>query len=301
MTIFSFYSYGVCSWCGLDCFTFSLCRIRSNWIPNHFERFDAIRNRFIPNETKDFAYPSDNSQFPGETSNVAPDEAAVDITKVGDQVVEGVQEVASRLEQCILDETSGSKSTGLDLLTSYQGRLLSLSSGDIVSTRDVLSPLKLSTDAMAILHLRQLLNISLEVFEMAWQRRLSEKHKSRIRFSLGDIVQHKSYGFRGVVVAWDPKPTVDVSRWDGLTEIENPMELPFYHVIPDQNDCVRVFGGERPFRYVCEANLEKCSQTNALLEVDLDPEWELSSSGSSYVPPDDIKVRVSSAAPKVHL
>ena len=76
-------------------------------------------------------------------------------------------------------------------------------------------------------------------------------------FAVGDTVRHKKYGFRGVVLAWDPTPVTDVSHWDGLQDIANPQSQPFYQIIPDQNDCRNVFGGERSMRYVCQENLER--------------------------------------------
>eukprot|EP00957_Ditylum_brightwellii_P045869 3479446-Ditylum_brightwellii.AAC.1 len=64
---------------------------------------------------------------------------------------------------------------------------------------------------------------------------------------------------------------MDVRRWDGVQEIENPMEKPFYHVIPDPNDCIRVFGGERSTRYVCEDNLELCPKADRNISIDMEP------------------------------
>jgi len=94
-----------------------------------------------------------------------------------------------------------------------------------------------------------------------------------------------------VIVAADPEPTVDVSRWDGLQHIKNPEKYPFYHIIPDQDDCIQAFGGERPFRYVCEANLVDCPTTERQIEVDLGPEWDHDATKGIYIPPDDVKFK----------
>jgi hemimethylated DNA binding protein len=117
------------------------------------------------------------------------------------------------------------------------------------------------------------------------------EHKGKLRFSIGDIVHHKFFHFRGVVVAWDPKPTVDVTRWDGLGHVDNPMEVPFYHVIPDQGDCVEAFGGERPMRYVCEENLEECLPNRKMIDVDLQPEWGRDPTNGSYVAPAELRFK----------
>jgi hemimethylated DNA binding protein len=109
-----------------------------------------------------------------------------------------------------------------------------------------------------------------------------------IQFNLGDIVQHKVYGFRGVVVGWDPKPVVDVSNWDGLVEIENPNEKPFLHIRTDTRDCEEAFGSERPFRYVCQENLELCPRHRTLIDPELD--WKSDETEARYIAPEHMKV-----------
>ena len=87
------------------------------------------------------------------------------------------------------------------------------------------------------------------------------------------------------------EPAYDVSRWDGLQHIDNPEEYPFYHVIPDRNDAIVAFGGERPWRYVCEENLEPCPKDNRGLDVDLELEWTNDVKNGKYVPPEELKLR----------
>ena len=94
-------------------------------------------------------------------------------------------------------------------------------------------------------------------------------------------------------MAWDPTPSVDVSRWDGLQDVENPMEKPFYHVIPDANDCVKAFGSERSFRYVVDDNLELCPPNQSIIDVpNLDTdEWVLDTGKWRYDTPDVLKFK----------
>lgn len=87
------------------------------------------------------------------------------------------------------------------------------------------------------------------------------------------------------------EPAYDVSRWDGLQHIDKPEEYPFYHVVPDRNDVIIAFGGERPWRYVCEANLEVCPKENRDLDVDLDQGWKIDFVDGKYVPSDELKLR----------
>lgn len=117
----------------------------------------------------------------------------------------------------------------------------------------------------------------------------------KIKFPLGTVVKHKRYNFRGVVVAWDPYPKTDVSRWDGLQGIEEDVnELPFYHVITDTNDTVKAFGQERPFRYCCEENLEICPESELNMDVSIDEmdDWVIDDASDTlmYTPPDEVKV-----------
>ena len=237
---------------------------------------------------RSFEYPFDNDDLGEGDSRETPRR-----NELGGQIVSGVQQFASRLERLILDVTSSAESRGLGVIAGFQHRLSSLARGDVVPDSSFLSAKDLSRGDLARYHLRQLLNITLEISELLWIRRISRENKDRIRFSLGQVVRHRKYGFRGVVVAWDPKAAVDVTHWDGLTDIENPAELPFYHIVPDQNDCIEAFGGERPFRYVCEANLEACPRESSFIEVDLEPEWvqKTTDLGCSYDAPDDVKFK----------
>jgi len=131
-----------------------------------------------------------------------------------------------------------------------------------------------------------------EINAMLWARSSSQKQKQNINFSLGQIVKHKIYGFRGIVVAWDPKPRMDVSKWDGLKDVDNPNEKPFYHIYPDVNDTIEAFGGPRHFRYVCQDNLELSPHSHKPLElnVDLDQDqWMWDAEGGRYIPSAEMK------------
>ena len=155
-----------------------------------------------------------------------------------------------------------------------------------------LSPQKNNSEH-AILLLSKLYHFKVKIDSMIWTRAQNQQHKSNIHFSLGQIVKHKLYGFRGFVVAWDPKPRMDVSNWDGLVDVENPNEKPFYHIYPDVNDCVSAFGSPRSFRYVCQDNLELSYNNNDPLdfEVDLDQdEWKWDGVDGKYIPSTNLKV-----------
>jgi hemimethylated DNA binding protein len=266
-----------------------LCRIRSNVVTEYFTRFDSETQTFTPNALLSHEYPMDSLDT--KESN-APPKLSKENIQLCDDIVTGVQELASRLERIILDETSCPKERKWQLLAETQAQLSRIASGDVVPTSMRLqSPDPVSLISLASLHLRALLNLSLETMDILFQRQTAKKHKGKLRFSIGDIVNHKIFQFRGVVVAWDPKPTMDVTRWDGLGHIDNPMELPFYHVIPDHGDCVEAFGGERPLRYVCEENLEECPANRKMIDVSLQSEWGRNPSDGSYVAPSELRFK----------
>lgn len=267
-----------------------LMRIRNHQVVEYFDRFDRRTCAFVPNELKAYKYPLDVITDEGVHVRAASGPRVTDEEReLCDGVVDAVREFARRLDQIIVNEAAISEKQ-FGLLANTRSRLAGLIEGDILPVRYKLS-LDLCPSVSAAQHVRGLHNLCLEIIDVMSSRRTSVDNRPSIKFQLGDIVHHKMYGFRGVVVAWDPKPTVDVTRWDGLQHIDDPMELPFYHVIPDQGDCIEAFGGPRPMRYVCEDNLEMCPGNRRLVEVDLDDEWQRSPSGDSYVPPDELRFK----------
>jgi hemimethylated DNA binding protein len=131
-----------------------------------------------------------------------------------------------------------------------------------------------------------------ELVEIAFGRERALENRHRVRFRLGDVVHHKVFGYRGVVIGWDPKPTVDVSRWDGLERIDDPARHPFYHVVPDRNDSIEAFGAERPVRYVCQENLEECPADQRRIDADLEPQdWTWDPATTRYAPSDALRYK----------
>jgi hemimethylated DNA binding protein len=266
----------------------SLLRIRSSYTPEYFKRYDTESNNFIPNEIMAYEFPADDMQ------NHSQLKLSVKSEHASEQIISGVQEAANHLRKTILGYTSAPESRKMKLLGLFLDRLTSLSEGDVLDAKDRLSTEPFPSNKIASMHLQQLLNATVNIGDLLWQKRRNKENEKKIKFELGDIVKHKLYGFRGVVVAWDPEPTLDVSRWDGLSHIKNPDEFPFYQIIPDQNDCLQAFGGERSSRYVCEENLEICSKEERNVDIDLEPEWKHNQSEGLFYPPDDLKVRRSS-------
>jgi hemimethylated DNA binding protein len=76
------------------------------------------------------------------------------------------------------------------------------------------------------------------------------------------------YGYRALVVGWDPEACVDVRGWDGLEHLwadHDPSRRPFYRVLCDHEEELRAFGPHRAVgvRYVAEANLTPATKGHA--------------------------------------
>lgn len=265
----------------------SLMRIRSRVLPEHFTHFDKTTMTFVPDDLMAYQFALDRDQDDA-SSLTRFSEADIQLCKA---VTSAVQELAQILERCILNETSCPSERGLGLLNNVHARLLNLIKGDVLPWKYKYASRAVQPPTTASYHLRELLTLSIEILDVMLHRQKSKDHRDKMLFSLGDIVQHKVYGFRGVVVAWDPTPTVDVSQWDGLQHIKDPMKHPFYHVIPDQSDCIEAFGGERPLRYVCQENLELTPFSRRSIDVDLEPEWQFDRTEGSYRSPVELSFK----------
>jgi hemimethylated DNA binding protein len=235
---------------------------------------------------KSYEFPLDRTDEPVSRQ---PNEITV---KAADAVTSGVKDTANALTNIIkAGMINVPELKELKLLSFFLDRLNELSRGDVIPIRGRFNSETSGTpQKLAVMQLKQLHNLVVEAGQLLWQRRTSIESPRKTQFSLGDVVEHQKYGFRGVIVAWDPKPSMDVSRWDGLQHIKDPQEYPFYHIIPDQDDCIEAFGGARSSRYVCEANLTLCPIDRRNVDVDLDPEWEYDHADRTHIPPEDLKV-----------
>jgi hemimethylated DNA binding protein len=256
----------------------SLCRIRSKLVKESFDRFDAETRRFVPCGVKAYEYPSDFDQA------LLQKQPPKEFAQLCQAIIAGTRDFALRLDSLLKETAKDSTVTqSLLLFSQLQKQLHDIIDGDVRPTN--LKFEQLSDSTLAAFHLYHLHELCVAVFESVSQRRISLASKDKAQFNLGDIVQHKKYGFRGVVIAWDPKPSIDVTKWDGLQDIANPQDIPFYQVVPYQNDCIQAFGAERSLKYVCEANLEACPSDKRVFDVDLPSDWKLEANGSAYSVP----------------
>lgn len=71
---------------------------------------------------------------------------------------------------------------------------------------------------------------------------------SRAKFSIGDLVHHQLFGYRGVVVDADAKFQSTEEWYEAVARSRPPKNKPWYHVLVD---------GSAHSTYVAEQNLER--------------------------------------------
>ena len=272
----------------------SLQRIENNLIKQYFTKFEG--GYFVPNKMVSYVYPLDRYsecnfgvvQGTG-TDKVEPKDSSSELTRSRLAITEGIRFISRGLVLSL------SESMGQEQVIHDESMLLI--SSLMSSAESMAVEVESNSDRTVFVSLAKLYAFYVKINSMLWTRHVNMQHKQNIEFSLGQVVKHKIYGFRGLVLAWDSKPRMDVSNWDGLAHIERPQEKPFYHVYPDVNDCISAFGGPRSFRYVCQDNLELSLNNDKPLdfEMTLDPdEWKWVGDSGSYIP--SIEMRVSCVA-----
>mmetsp|Transcript_32469 Transcript_32469/g.45028 ORF Transcript_32469/g.45028 Transcript_32469/m.45028 type:complete len:283 (+) Transcript_32469:182-1030(+) len=89
-----------------------------------------------------------------------------------------------------------------------------------------------------------------------WRAR--QQDNQGVHFPLGQVVRHKKYKYRGVVCGWDKTCERDAS-WQiqmGTNLLPNGGNQAFYGVLPDESDCIKLFGAKRDSKYVAQDNME---------------------------------------------
>ena len=72
--------------------------------------------------------------------------------------------------------------------------------------------------------------------------------ESAAEFGVGELVYHRSFGYRGVVVDVDPMFDLDDEWYDKMAKSRPPRDRPWYHVLV--HDALHM-------TYVAERNLER--------------------------------------------
>jgi len=94
-----------------------------------------------------------------------------------------------------------------------------------------------------------------QVLHALLERRSEHVDRDGVDFKLGEVLRHDQFGFRGVVVGWDTRPTIDVANWEAVVDLPSGADQPFYYILPDLQDSIEAFGSPRGSRYVAQENL----------------------------------------------
>ena len=83
--------------------------------------------------------------------------------------------------------------------------------------------------------------------------RADRADRTGVEHRVGQVFVHRKFGYRGVIYGWDRRCGRD-AEWAAQMSA-NPAQ-PFYYALPDEADCVRLFGGVRLTKYVAQDNVE---------------------------------------------
>ena len=69
------------------------------------------------------------------------------------------------------------------------------------------------------------------------------------------VFQHRKYGYKGVIYGWE-RTCEREQAWNDTVGVDP--NQPFYEVLPDEDDCLRLFGGVRLSKYVAQVDIPNC-------------------------------------------
>eukprot|EP00897_Mesotaenium_endlicherianum_P004165 jgi/Mesen1/3777/ME000205S03034 len=81
------------------------------------------------------------------------------------------------------------------------------------------------------------------------RRRTEREDRAAVKFSVGSVIRHRRFGYRGVIVGWDPTCT-QPAEWITtmrVADLPSGASQPFYYVLPDDP--------RSPPRYIAQDNV----------------------------------------------
>lgn len=175
-------------------------------LPRHFRGF--LAGAFIPSEPLAFMYPKDRA------SSILPINKP--IVREADDAVRAVRDVVraklAPLQELVAFELDQSKRSKRLHWPSRYGAC-----AELVAIGDELDDL--------------------------WLSRTIHRDIKAWPFELGSTVRHKLFGYAGVVVGFDRRPTLDVRKWDGVRRSQLGVHQPFLHVV-DRDQRLRYVAAE---------------------------------------------------------
>ncbi len=80
------------------------------------------------------------------------------------------------------------------------------------------------------------------------------------KFAIGEIISHKMFGYRGVVIDIDFQFSADEAWYERVALSRPPKDQPWYHVLVDN---------AQHQTYVAERNLQSCDDVSPILHPSL--------------------------------
>ncbi|KAK9814029.1 hypothetical protein WJX73_009611 [Symbiochloris irregularis] len=98
------------------------------------------------------------------------------------------------------------------------------------------------------------LNTSYAVYlQQLQQERARNACREGVEYSIGQVFRHKQHRYKGTIFGWDRTCERD-QAWAQTWGVQR--DQPFYEVLPDEDDCTRLFGSARGSKYVAQENVE---------------------------------------------
>lgn len=129
--------------------------------------------------------------------------------------------------------------------------------------------------------LRSLNTFYAAILEEARAARADHVDRTGIKYHVGQTFIHKKYGYKGVIYGWDRTCQRD-AQW--IQQMQANPNTPHYLVLPDESDCVRLFGGVRLTKYVGEDNMEPLEGAHRIVHRALDHYFEGQAKNGAYIP-----------------
>ena len=85
------------------------------------------------------------------------------------------------------------------------------------------------------------------------------------KFKIGQLIHHRKFGYRGVIVDVDPIFQSSEEWYDQMATSRPPKDKPWYHVLPDQASHMT---------YVAERNLEPDTEMKSIQHPAIDQFFE---------------------------
>lgn len=238
-------------------------RISHSDLDNYFEYYDAEAMRFVPTPNLRWKYPSDvtgkANQYPAPEANYQ-------------HVADWLSNRIKGLDE-MLAELSKATTASPQFVPTPKGKLpryLPISAHSPFDTlRSRLKPIiaemtsgKPANPATAFQMLRIMNDLTRGSGEIVSATRKTHSHRDGVKYSIGQVLRHKSTNLRCVIYDWT---VVAGSEQSGSKK--GP--LLYYFVIPDENDCLTELGGQYEKRYVTEDSLEPLDLELCRIEHDL--------------------------------